>query len=246
MNVERIESELLNTIKKALSKSNTNIKYTDYKFTKLNSISLNNTKINIQNYNIIMPNNYEAMTNILASIQTKFISDLENECGCSHIDALSIYKELVEDPEIGKMLFAGTYVNSILNENKIDFKIDYSFAIMNNVKAVEKYLVVYLKKVKNKYSLQPDINNNIYETIYNKKWYDAVTLDNLIKYLNQNKKILFKNYQSNQLLESLDFFKRNMRNGYFHKHIIEDIHMVKQINFKCIVLLVQLILNLNK
>lgn len=259
MDLEQLENDLLNTITRALVSSDTDIRHIEYKYkiheetSSIKSIKYNNTKIELENCNIIFPKKHSIMTSIIESIteyaRAEFIDNTLNESNGKYTreDIEKIYNELIGDYEICRMLFAGIYVDTLIQKNPLDINIDYSFGIVNNIKAIEKYIVCYLKKVKEIFSLPADSRNNIFATERkDKTWEEVVTLGNLIPYLSNNKRILINPYNNRKLINSLYFFKNNMRNGYFHKDILENVKNVHQINFKCYVLLIQLILNLKK
>ena len=251
MTIEEIAKIILDKIAFGILNKKVNLEFESLKEKKqsLVKIKIQNTEFELNNRNIIIGKKSDGMTNIFSNLKLEFLSKIsqfkENEY--SNIELENIYDELTENLEIRKMLYSGAYVENIVKNNPIFLEMDYSFVIMNNVKAIEYYLVCYLKKVKQKYGLHADRKLNVYATDYKfKKWYQAVSLDNLIKYIDNNKDKLLKTQSNKLLIENLDYFRKNMRNGYFHKHIIEDRKQAYEINFKCYVLLVQLILNLNK
>lgn len=251
MTIEEISKIILDKIAFGILNKKVNLDFENLKNKNqsLVKIKTQDVEIELDNCNIIIPKNAEGMTNIFSNLKSEFLSKINQfkKNDYSNNELENIYDELTGNLEIRKMLYSGVYIENIVKNNPIFLEMDYSFIIMNNVKAIEYYLVCYLKKVRQKHGLHADRKLNIYETDYkSKKWYQAVTLDNLIRYIDNNKNKLLKTQSNKLLIDNLDYFRRHMRNGYFHKNIIEDRKQAYEINNKCYVILVQLILNLNK
>lgn len=186
-------------------------------------------KINIENIeNIVDKSNIDEISKLLNKQRLLFENE-DYRNFCNNICSPEIFnKELLKNGEVRKNLKNNFWIfhefNATLKDpdnNYIEGE-DFTFLIINAIKSLE-YLL-YRKMCENK-----ELENIKYDDEITEK----TMLDNLIKYIRNNKEI-FKIIDSNLISkENTDFIiqsyidllydvKNKCRNGYFHKHRIDD------------------------
>ena len=145
------------------------------------------------------------------------------------------------------------------NNNKLEYKFDYTSVVAGYLKTIEQFLYKILcyqmdydrsekwikrgkkyvkRNHKRKYPREeevrkhPDNDEGIYQVLVsrnNLKFMD-ISLGSLIWYVSDNEKCWNLSAQGKKLLNKLLLdYKDSVRNGYFHKHNLEDIEEVKRI-----------------
>lgn len=153
------------------------------------------------------------------------------------------------------------------NNNKLEYKFDYTSVVAGYLKTIEQFLYKILcyqmdydrsekwikrgkkyvkRKHKRKYPREeevrkhPDNDEGIYQVLVsrnNLKFMD-ISLGSLIWYVSDNEKCWNLSAQGKELLNKLLLdYKDSVRNGYFHKHNLEDIEEVKRIRENTLYLL---------
>ena len=153
-----------------------------------------------------------------------------------------------------------------LNTNELEYKFDYTSVVAGYLKTIEQFLYQLLcyqmdndrsekwinrgKKhvYKNKIKISPreeEVRKNpknkghyqVLITRENLKFMD-VSLGSLIWYISDNKDCWKISSQGQDLLKKLlDDYKNSVRNGYFHKHNLDNIEVVKRIRENTLYLL---------
>lgn len=152
------------------------------------------------------------------------------------------------------------------NNNKLEYKFDYTSVVAGYLKTIEQFLYkllcyqmdydrsekwikrgkkyVYRNK-KREYPRKEEVRENpknkgIYQVLVtrnNLKFMD-ISLGSLIWYVYDNENCWNLSDQGKELLKTLLFdYKDSVRNGYFHKHNLEDIEEVKRIRDNTLYLL---------
>ena len=152
------------------------------------------------------------------------------------------------------------------NNNKLEYKFDYTSVVAGYLKTIEQFLYkilcyqmdydrsekwikrgkkyVYRNK-KREYPRKEEVRENpknkgIYQVLVtrnNLKFMD-ISLGSLIWYVSDNEKCWNLSAQGKKLLNKLLLdYKDSVRNGYFHKHNLEDIEEVKRIRENTLYLL---------
>ena len=152
------------------------------------------------------------------------------------------------------------------NNNKLEYKFDYTSVVAGYLKTIEQFLYkllcyqmdydrsekwikrgkkyVYRNK-KREYPRKEEVRENpknkgIYQVLVtrnNLKFMD-ISLGSLIWYVSDNEKCWNLRAQGKKLLNKLLLdYKDSVRNGYFHKHNLEDIEEVKRIRENTLYLL---------
>lgn len=152
------------------------------------------------------------------------------------------------------------------NNNKLEYKFDYTSVVAGYLKTIEQFLYkllcyqmdydrsekwikrgkkyVYRNK-KKEYPRKEEVRENpknkgIYQVLVtrnNLKFMD-ISLGSLIWYVYDNENCWNLSDQGKELLKTLLFdYKDSVRNGYFHKHNLEDIEEVKRIRDNTLYLL---------
>ncbi len=153
------------------------------------------------------------------------------------------------------------------NNNKLEYKFDYTSVVAGYLKTIEQFLYKILyyqmdydrsekwikrgkkyvkRNHKRKYPREeevrkhPDNDEGIYQVLVsrnNLKFMD-ISLGSLIWYVSDNEKCWNLSAQGKELLNKLLLdYKDSVRNGYFHKHNLEDIEEVKRIRENTLYLL---------
>lgn len=153
------------------------------------------------------------------------------------------------------------------NNNKLEYKFDYTSVVAGYLKTIEQFLYKILcyqmdydrsekwikrgkkyvkRNHKRKYPREeevrkhPDNDEGIYQVLVsrnNLKFMD-ISLGSLIWYVSDNEKCWNLSAQGKKLLNKLLLdYKDSVRNGYFHKHNLEDIEEVKRIRENTLYLL---------
>lgn len=153
------------------------------------------------------------------------------------------------------------------NNNKLEYKFDYTSVVAGYLKTIEQFLYKLLcyqmdydrnekwikrgkkyvkRNHKRKYPREeevrkhPDNDEGIYQVLVtrnNLKFMD-ISLGSLIWYVSDNEKCWNLSAQGKKLLNKLLLdYKDSVRNGYFHKHNLEDIEEVKRIRENTLYLL---------
>lgn len=153
------------------------------------------------------------------------------------------------------------------NNNKLEYKFDYTSVVAAYLKTIEQFLYKILcyqmdydrsekwikrgkkyvkRNHKRKYPREeevrkhPDNDEGIYQVLVsrnNLKFMD-ISLGSLIWYVSDNEKCWNLSAQGKELLNKLLLdYKDSVRNGYFHKHNLEDIEEVKRIRENTLYLL---------
>ena len=153
------------------------------------------------------------------------------------------------------------------NNNKLEYKFDYTSVVAGYLKTIEQFLYKLLcyqmdydrsekwikrgkkyvkRNHKRKYPREeevrkhPDNDEGIYQVLVsrnNLKFMD-ISLGSLIWYVSDNEKCWNLSAQGKELLNKLLLdYKDSVRNGYFHKHNLEDIEEVKRIRENTLYLL---------
>ena len=153
------------------------------------------------------------------------------------------------------------------NNNKLEYKFDYTSVVAGYLKTIEQFLYKILcyqmdydrsekwikrgkkyvkRNHKRKYPREeevrkhPDNDEGIYQVLVsrnNLKFMD-ISLGSLIWYVSDNEKCWNLRAQGKKLLNKLLLdYKDSVRNGYFHKHNLEDIEEVKRIRENTLYLL---------
>lgn len=153
------------------------------------------------------------------------------------------------------------------NNNKLEYKFDYTSVVAGYLKTIEQFLYKILcyqmdydrsekwikrgkkyvkRNHKRKYPREeevrkhPDNDEGIYQVLVsrnNLKFMD-ISLGSLIWYVSDNEKCWNLSAQGKELLNKLLLdYKDSVRNGYFHKHNLEDIEEVKRIRKNTLYLL---------
>ncbi|QMI51800.1 hypothetical protein HRE60_09095 [Streptococcus salivarius] len=168
---------------------------------------------------------------------------------------------------LGKSDFATSYLTSeylykVLVDNS---NFDYTSVVAGYLKTIEQFLYRLLEyqmntnesknwiKTKNHYQVNKefkainrtdDIKSNGHKILAKSQYLDYMdtSLGSLINYMNDNKDCLEISKDGKKILkELLDDYKTTVRNGYFHKHNLEDIEEVKRIRNNTLYLLCFLI-----
>lgn len=152
------------------------------------------------------------------------------------------------------------------NNNKLEYKFDYTSVVAGYLKTIEQFLYKILcyqmdydrsekwikrgkkyvkRNHKREYPREEEVRENpknkgIYQVLVtrnNLKFMD-ISLGSLIWYVYDNENCWNLSDQGKELLKTLLFdYKDSVRNGYFHKHNLEDIEEVKRIRDNTLYLL---------
>lgn len=187
-------------------------------------------------------------------------NDLSNICSSLDNGKAQV---LIGESDFAQSYITSEYLYQVLvdkfNNNKLEYKFDYTSVVAGYLKTIEQFLYRLLKyqmyinesgkwiKIKN--GVKKEFKETKIKQELNSKGtlikvkpqnldYMDFSLGSLINYINFNKKCWNLSEQGKTLLNKLLLdYKDSVRNGYFHKHNLEDIEEVKRIRENTLYLL---------
>ena len=180
-------------------------------------------------------------------------NDLSNIC--SNLDKGKA-QILIGESDFAQSYITSEYLYQVLvdkfNYNKLEYKFDYTSVVAGYLKTIEQFLYKLLcyqmnydrsekwikrgkKYVKRNYKREYPRQEEVRENPKNKGVYQVLVTRNNLKFMDislvsDNENCWNLSDHGKELLKSLLLdYKDSVRNGYFHKHNLEDIEEVKRI-----------------